>query len=823
MRSIQTLFTMNQVFRRKSAIPFLLVASAMAAHMAMAVELVRENFDGSPASGLSGVIPATNLLSPGTAWVADSIIAANGQVTDGSNTDRGAWLDMGADFNFQPDSTYVLSLGWEDLSNSIVFAGFMVAQPNQAAQMQTQDTNFALRARLIAPTDPLASWIYAGSSSAVVGSTLTPTTGSTTLTLNTNSLTDAVFTVDGVSRTIDLSAGYRYLWIAYEDPSSGESNARFVSLTLNGPEPLVLPVVSILPESTLVPAGQLITLSASEPDSAIHFTLDGSVPSVGSTLYTAPFPLNASATVRAIAIHPTLGTGPVAQRAFTITEPIGTPNLLIIVADDVGFGDLQCYGGVNIATPTLDSLAYDGIRFTQFTTTGPGNAASQYALLTGRVAARSGMGASVAPNASGWQAEEWTLAELLRRRGYSTAFIGEWHLGNAKGSHPNDQGFQLFHGLPYAMAGNPPLEENQEVVNPTPDPALLLSGLTTRAKSYIAAASKPFALVFQAPALPASGSSIAGTHGNRVEALDSAVGELLAELDVRGLADNTLVIFLSDGGAVRTVDGGSNGMLRDGAGTTWEGGLRAPLIARLPGALPPAQMNLSLLWLPDLMPTLASLTGGMPASDRPLDGSPRTAVLTGTQTRPTGDEIVYGFRHEGNAWKLTTVRQGKWKSHLSIVNIDPLNGNPTTGSQLYDLHIDAEERINRASGQPAIVTQLQSLATSYGASLPVAGTTDLPAPKPAVIDGISTTLENSTSAVRFEFSRPADSLNENYRIEHSDDLIAWEILSITPYVISLTPRPNQKEDLNIHVPLGVPPIDGERRFLRMRAERPANP
>ena len=263
-------------------------------------------------------------------------------------------------------------------------------------------------------------------------------------------------------------------------------------------------------------------------------------------------------------------------------------------------------------------------------------------------------------------------------------------------------------------------------------------------------------------------------------------------------------------------------MLRDGAGTTWEGGLRAPLIARLPGTLPPGQINLSLLWMPDLMPTLASLTGGMPASDRPLDGSPRTAVFKGMQTRPVGDEIVYGFRHEGNAWKLTTVRQGKWKSHLSIVNIDPLNGKPTTGSQLYDLHIDAEERINRASGQPAIVTQLQSLATTYGATLPVAGTTDLPAPKPPVINGISTTLENSTSAVRFEFTRPADSLDENYRIEHSDDLVAWENLSIAPYVISLTLLPNHREDLGIRVPLGVPPINGERRFIRLRAERPVN-
>ncbi len=790
------------------------------------VVLVEENFDGPADRGLNGRAPATHLAQPAAVWLADSIIAANGQVNDGANTDRGAVIQFGPDFGFLPDSAYTLTLGWTNLSNAVVFAGFTTAQPDVNAQMQTQGSNIALRVRRIAAGDKLGAWQNPGANF-TTGTTDTPATGTATMVLNTHELTNATFTVDGAIRGVDLSAGYRFIWIGYEDPTTGTSDVKFTGLTLVGPPvpepPPAPPAITILPENTLVPAGQLITLNASEPDSAIHYTLDGSIPDVGSTLYTAPFPLNSTATVRAAGIHPALGTGPVASRAFTITEPLGTPNLLILVAAGVGFGDLQCYGGVNIATPTLDSMAYDGIRFTQFTTTGPGSAASQYALLTGRVAARSGMGYSVAPNASGWQAEEWTLAELLRRRGYSTAFIGEWHLGNAKGSHPNDQGFQFFHGLPYAIGGNPPLEENRKVVNPTPDPTLLLSGLTTRAKSYIAAACEPFALVFQVPALPASGSSIAGTHGNRVEALDSAVREILTELDARGLADNTLVIFVGDGGAARTTVGGSNGMLRDGAGTTWEGGLRAPLIARLPGTLPPAQMNLSLLWLPDLMPTLATLTGGGPAPDRPLDGHPRPAVLTGTQTRPAGDEIVYGFRHEGNAWKLATVRQGKWKSHLSIVNIDPLNDNPTTGSQLYDLHVDAEERINRASAQPAIVTQLQSLATSYGAALPAAGTNDLPAPKPAVIDGISTFLESNANAARFEFSRPADSLDENYRIEHSGDLIAWENLSITPYLISLTPVAGQQENLEIRIPFGVPPIDGERRFVRMRAKRPANP
>lgn len=792
--------------------------------------LVSETFNGSAAVGLTGRSPSINLLSSDAVWSADPIVAANGQVTDGTNTDRGASLDLGAGFAFQVNKTYTLSLGWTSLDNAILFAGFNTAAPSVNAQIQTQGTNFAVRARRIAAgTDTLATWKNPGAS-ATSGTIATPAAGTATLTLETRSLSDATFTIDGLAAptAIDLTAGFRYLWIGFEDPTAASpgSDGKFTSLTLSGPVPSELqtpPVVTILPDSLLVPEGQLVTLAATPAGAAIHYTLNGATPDVNSALYTAPFPLGASTTVRAIAISSENVTGPVASRSFTLQQPIGTPNLLIVVGGNVGFGDLQCYGGVNIATPTLDSLACDGIRFTQFTTTGPGNPASQYALLTGRVAARSGLGASVSAGASGWQSEEWTLAEVLRRRLYSTAFIGEWLMGNAAGSHPNDQGFHLFHGLPYASAANPPLEENHQVLTASPDPELLLDQLTTRARSFIASATSPFALVFQPPVIPASGSSIAGPHGNRIEALDHAVGQLLAELDAGNLASNTLVLFVGDGGAPRTVDGGSNGLLRDGSGTTWEGGMRTPLLARLPGTLPARQMNLSLVWLPDLMPTLASLLGGNLASDRPLDGTPRPAVLTGAQTRPVGDETAFGFRFQNNAWQLATVRQGTWKSHLSIINIDPQNTNATTGSQLYDLHIDAEERINRSSQQPAMVSRLQGLASSLTASLPAAGTTDLPPPKQPVLNGVSTTLDGSPRAVRFSFSRPADSLDDNYRIEHSSDLSSWESLAMLPYLTALTPAEGNNEDLEVSVELETPPFDGERRFVRFRASRPANP
>lgn len=645
-----------------------------------------------------------------------------------------------------------------------------------------------------------------------------------------NTTGDAVF--HDVEFTGALTASALRVRFIATGPIGGTGNLHINRLLLRGAvvptdgEPIP-PVVSILPETAFVPPGQWITLSASIAGAPVFFTLDGSVPDASSTPYTGPFPLDADATVSAVALDENGDPGPVATRNYTLQQPLGTPNLLVIVGDTVGFGDLHCNGGVNIATPALDSLAYDGIRFTQFTTTGGGAAAAQFALLSGRTAARSGMSAMpAAPGAIGWNTEEWTLAEMLRRKDYETAFIGEWLLGDAAGSHPNDQGFQLFHGLPHALAQNPPLVENRTLVTANPDPASLLDALTGRAVDHIAASAPsaaPFALVFHPPALPAAGSSRAGPHGNRIEALDQAVGRLLAALDTHAIADDTLVLFLGNGGAPRTAAGGSNGIFRDGAGTTWEGGLRAPMLARLPGPLPAGQMNLSLVWLPDLMPTLGALTGGGLAPDRPLDGTPRPAALTGGRTRPTGDETLFGLRHHDGAWRIATVRQGKWKSHLAITNIDPENNRPTSGSQLYDLHIDAEERINRAGQQAALLNDLAGIAATATATLPPPGATDLPAPKNALEDGVSTLIDsNGSTTVRYRFVRPADSTNDFYQIEHSRDLDQWDALAIGPFIQSVLPLAGHREELDVAVPLGAPPLDGPRRFIRLAADRPAH-
>ncbi len=799
------------------------------ASVALAAELVTEDFTGAAASPLSGRTPAVNLLSPGTAWVADSIIAANGQVNDGTNTDRGAYLDLGSGFSFKPNQTYTLSFTWSNLSNGILFAGFSTTAPTVGSQVQTQGTNFGVRARLITSgTDTIAAWKNPGAA-ATTGTSVTTTAGSATLTLTTRSLSDASFTVTGLSSPIavDLSSAYRYLWLAYEDPTTATpaSDAKFNSLSFTGPAPLVPPTVTVSPDSEILRGSQTVSLTSSSASAVIHYTLDGSLPGASSPTYAMPLVLIQSATMQALAIESGNLSGPVVRRDFVVL-PAGIPNVLIIVGDDVGYGDLQCYGAVNTATPNLDSLAFDGIRFSQFTTAGPGDAASQFALLTGRVAARGGFGAEVSPGQTGIRAEEWTLGEMLRKKGYRTGFIGQWNLGSNAGSHPNDQGFGLFHGLPYRLTSNPPLEENRQVLSASPDASTLLGELTTRARSFIAeASSEPFALVFQPPALPASGSSVGGPQGNRVEALDASVGGLLAELDSRNLRNNTLVVFLTDGGAPRALNGGSNSLLRDGAGTNWEGGVRSPLIVRWPAAAPAGQFNQSILRLTDLFPSLAGIASGYSPADRPSDGASRATSLLGVRTRPIGDEVVFTYRHDGNRYKPASVRLGKWKQHLSIVNSDSENTKPTTGTQLYDLRADPSEYINRASEQASLVSQLQALASQQDASLPAAGSTDLPAPKTPLLAPAKTGMigQGSSSSVSFDFDRPKDSLNDQFGIEHSQNLQAWSRLPIQDFIQSALDLPNGVERISLKVPLDHPAFNGPRHFVRLIASRPTSP
>lgn len=582
-----------------------------------------------------------------------------------------------------------------------------------------------------------------------------------------------------------------------------------------------IPAVSIQPDGGILRDGETVTLS-SDPGAEIRYTLDGSAPDAGSTPYTAPFPLSGSATVRARVVE-NGEIGEITGASF-IRLPAETPNVLMIVADDLGFNDLGCYGSASTATPNLDALARGGQRFTQFTTTGPGDLAAQYALLTGRLARRGGMPAVASPGAPALDPREWTLAEAFRKSGYHTALIGEWRLGNLPGAAPNDQGFALFHGLPWSndLAQAPPLVENDTTLDSAPEALTLLEELTTRAESEIAArASDPFFLLFQPPSLPAEGSSLLGDHGDRVEALDTAVGRLLGRLGDSDVADDTLVLFLTDGGAARDTgpySTGSNGQLRDGAGTTWEGGVRGPMIVRWPGVTPAAD-NFSILWLPDLFATLADIIDGYVPGDRPIDGGSRPAVLLGEHGRPDEDTTLYLHQHTGSGYELHALRSGGWKLHRETTTRDPENNLGGSAPHLFDLHTDPSERIDRSSSRPGIRSELQQLADAHEATFATAAP-QLPPARDAILGPVSGTIARTTeTTATFAFDRPADSLDDHYILQTGNDLTGWTDVPAEPY-IEVIASDTGTERIEVTVPLETLGGAGPRFFVRLKTARP---
>lgn len=784
--------------------------------------LLHEEFD---ATGLlDGRTPAVAPAGAG-AWSADGIFGADGIVSDGANTDRTASLDLGAGFAFEENETYTLECSWTGLSNAILFAGFNTDAPASSARAQTQGTNFASRARLIDPTDKLAAWTYLGGTAATVDSPLTtPADGTLTLTLETRSLTDATFTIDSLAApvAIDLSAGYRHLWIGYEDPTSGNSSARFTSLTLSGPAaPPPPPSVTISPAAGVLRDGETITLS-SDPGVEIRYTLDGSEPDASSTLYAGPFAPPASATLQARTVVDG-ALGPLAEAGFIIL-PEAAPNVVIIVADDLGFNDLGCYGAVTVSTPRLDALSREGQRFTQFTTTGPGDLASQYALLTGRLARRGGLPASVSPSAPGLDSREWTLGETFRKQGYETAFIGAWHLGDQPGATALDNGFTLFHGLPWdpSLAPAPPRVENNTVLDPAPDPNTLLDTLTSRAESFLAThAADPFLLIFQAPSMPATGTSLLGSYGHRIEALDAAAGRLLDQLDASGIADRTLVLFLSDGGADRntgTFPTGSNGQQRDGKGTTWEGGVRVPLIVRWPEAVEAAD-NYAVVGLADLLPTLAEIADGYLPPDHPYDGINRVDALLGERTSPDETTTLHLHRHTGTGYELQALRSGRWKLHQAYLNTDPDNAFSGTAPLLFDLLEDPSERIDRSGSQTGVLSSLQQLASQHEASF-ATPVPQLPPARDAILGPVETSLAETTEThATFSFTRPADSLNDHYVLQTGNDLTGWSDLAVDPY-IAISDGPGETEIVEVTVPLETLGGSNSRFFARLKTVRP---
>jgi arylsulfatase A len=394
-----------------------------------------------------------------------------------------------------------------------------------------------------------------------------------------------------------------------------------------------------------------------------------------------------------------------------------SPNVIVILADDLGYGDLGCYGS-SIDTPNIDRLAADGVRFTNFDSASPVCTPSRAAWLTGRYPTRYGVPRVLnETDTYGIPDSETTMAQMLKGAGYSTMCVGKWHLGSVPQFMPTNKGFDEFFGIPYSIdQGTRPLMHNLDVVEEPATLETLTQRYTATAVDYITRArSNPFFLYMghSYPHLPLAvstqfaGRSNEGLYGDVVQEIDWSVGQVLQAVRDNGLDSNTLVVFSSDHGPWFQ---GSPGRLRGRKGETFEGGVRVPFMARYPGVIPAGQISKAFATSLDLLPTVGRMTGA-PLPPNPLDGVDIRGLLTGDQTSVSRDTFLYF-----NDVYLQAARNGNWKLHVSRFNSPPFSPPPAGGVQnlplpspeLYDVSRDLDESHDRSIRNPAVVTDLQA-------------------------------------------------------------------------------------------------------------------
>jgi arylsulfatase A-like enzyme len=393
-------------------------------------------------------------------------------------------------------------------------------------------------------------------------------------------------------------------------------------------------------------------------------------------------------------------------------------------------------------------MAQEGIKLTQFYAS-PLCAPSRGQLLTGRLGVRTGLTTNFFPDSQGGiPASEITVAQMMKKAGYSTTCVGKWHLGSLPRYLPTNHGFDDYFGIPYSndmsKATNPrypwppgspptPLIGGEKTIEQEPDQSLLTRRYTEAAAEFIrknSRAGKPFFLYLphSMPHQPVSasssfrGKSLCGLYGDAVQELDWSVGELLRVLREEKADRNTLVILTSDNGAG---SGGSSGPFRDGKGSTWEGGVRVPCIAWYPGKVPAGVVTPAFATTMDLFPTFVRLAGLQMPNDRVYDGEDIGPVLfRGDAGR---EPLFFYYRNSpGGIYdreeKLQAVRKGRWKLHIDFTVPAGRTSDDLKPPMLYDVQQDISEQRNVASGQPEVVKELRAVIDHHKASFEPART-----------------------------------------------------------------------------------------------------
>ncbi len=505
---------------------------------------------------------------------------------------------------------------------------------------------------------------------------------------------------------------------------------------------------------------------------------------------------------------------------FLQAAPVDHPNIVVILVDDMGYGDIGPFGNEVNRTPRLDQMAAEGLTLTSFYAA-PCCSPARAGLMTGSYAQRVGLndGTSVwvllPKDPIGLNPDEVTLPEVLKGQGYATGIVGKWHLGDQRVFLPPRHGFDEYYGLPYSNDMQPlfdefddpkslerrkqfnhaplPLLRNETVLGPVEDQTTLTADYTREAIDFIRRhREQPFFLylahsMVHVPLHPGArfaGRSKNGAYGDAVEEIDWSTGAILDELAGLGLDEKTLVLFTSDNGGAAKY-GANNAPLKGSKGSVWEGGVRVPCLVRWPGQVPPGTSSDAISGLVDLLPTFAHLAGTEPPTETEsgkrlvLDGIDLSPVLksgaewkdlaaaTAKDTPGTGDEQYPptssapprprdAYFHYSRDL-LAAVRQGKWKLHLG-------NG------KLYNLAEDIGEETDLAAAHPEMVATLTALAETERASTGDKTTVPPAAPDKEEADPPGSSLSSPKGEVR----EPGRVESPVRLIEHDGTIVGWE-------------------------------------------------